>query len=511
MATYIPGAETLGYGFDVLGSFSDQSRISPLFEMQYDSQTWKEYLVPVNASLDTSSKHYGSSNSFESRSKVEEHFAAKLNIKASYGFFSGEFEASYDMDSKSDVEYQYGLVETYSKIYALDLKDKSEHGLAPWVKNDPDYQNIPDTFAHHNRGDFFRFFDKYGIYFISKVVLGSRLYYSTVVSKSHKYTSNEIKTKISIEYNGIFGASAKAEAEWKKVGEDWSSSREVKVSATGGDNSILNVLAPGFNANHEGAYESWLKSAESNPSVIDFTLTSISKIFSGKKAKAVEDALKGYLEHKIFIESKTGSCLINFNGKNVLPPPSGTENFYGYQLAAINRTTLKVELAKSYSTHDYWSGYDAIYDAMQSDITPYNNSGYIIAFTTFTNFALTAPNSGFAAILKNCGADTGLRQWIDTKNSNYKIFSCCALAHINYALVGIPGSTTVYELFERAGSCDTGDPKWPDGTRGWLGQPAPPVGIAVDMYQHMNLAVDTEQLVAHLGVQRRRRSSYYKV
>src|SRR6185436_5545444 len=117
-------------------------------------------------------------------------------------------------------------------------------------------------------------------------------------------------------------ASAEAQATWKQVGESWASSRDVKVDCVGGSNEMLNILLPGFGANHETAYKAWLNSAEARPSVVDFDLRLISELFSANKATAVQQAINAYLLHKLFLESKTGSCLIAFDGKPVLPQPS---------------------------------------------------------------------------------------------------------------------------------------------------------------------------------------------
>lgn len=495
MATeYIPGAASLGYGFDVFGKYSDSSKIRPLFNMVYDGkQTYGDYLVPLNVNVDPNRHSYGNSTYVDTRRKMEEFFSSKLSVSAKYGFFSGQFNASYSMSNKSDISYQFGIVESFSQQYSLDLKDRSVNALADWVKNDPDYQNIPDQFTESNRELFFRFFDKYGIYYMARVVVGSRLYYSSTVKKEYKYTSTDAEAKLKLEYKAIFSASAEAQATWKQVGESWASQRDVKVEAIGGSNDMLNVLLPGFGANHETAYKAWLQSAEAKPAVIDFDLRLISEIFSAAKATAVQKAIDAYLLHKLFLESKTGSCLIAFDGKPLLPQPTGESPVLGYQIAAISRADLKVGLARSYSTSDYW-GDDKLYDRMLVDIQPYNNSSYIIAFVAFSNFAQNAPPKNFAQFLESCGAGTKLAQWIDTKESNRGIYSCCALAHCNYTFVGIPGSgkDKWHEAFQRAGSCDTGEHQWVGPN--WLDKPAPMASMIVDLYE-VKQAADSESVI----------------
>ena len=483
MAEYIPGAASLGYGFDVYGQYSDKSKKLPLFNMVYDGkQTYNDYLVPLNVNVDGIRRTYGDSTYVDNRKKIEEFFSSNLKVSAKYGFFSGQFEASYSMSNKSDVSYQFGLVVSYSQLYALDLKDRSENALAEWVKNDPDYKNIPDQFTDNNRLLFFRFFDKYGIYYMPRVVVGSRLYYSSMIKKEYKYTTTEAEAKLKLEYKAIFSGSADAQATWKQVGESWSSQREVKIEAVGGSNEMLEVLMPGYGANHEIAFNAWLKSAQQKPAVIDFDLKPVSEIFSAQKAAAVEAAINAYVLHKLFLESKTGSCLIAFNGEPILPPASGDSKMLGYQLAAISRSELKPAFRRSYATFEYWR-YESLYDQMLADIQPFNNPQYIIAFTAFTNFSQNAPTKPFADFLESCGAGWELDHWLDTKASNKGIYSCCALCHINYVFVGIPGSAkgTQPERFRRAGSCDTNADPWYD-QNGWLDKPAPMASLIVDLY-----------------------------
>jgi hypothetical protein len=267
---------------------------------------------------------------------------------------------------------------------------------------------------------------------------------------------------------------------------------------------MLNILMPGYGANHEVAYNNWLKSAEQMPAVIDFDLRPISEIFSADKAAAVEQAINAYVLHKLFVESKTGSCLIAFNGAPVIPPATGDAGTLGYQLAAINRTTLKPEFSRSYTTYDIWLKYEQLYDNMLFDIERYNNDNYIIAFVAFSNFAQNAPTKQFVAFLESCGAGWGLAQWIDTKVSNTNLSRSCALCHTNYVFVGIPKSRERgeqwYESFQRAGSCDTSSPQWHDKD-GWLDKPAPMASLMVDLYQTKKSP--TEDFVVQLGPARK--------
>ncbi|MEP6673654.1 MAG: MAC/perforin domain-containing protein [Ferruginibacter sp.] len=505
MATYIPGWDTLGYTFDIFGTYTDSSKRLPLFDVTFGDESYMDYLVPENASLNTAIKrHSADLRAFTSRQKVEERFSQKAGISGGYGFFSAEFEATFKTSEQSDVSYDYALYESYSRQYSLSLKNATESGLAIWVKNDEDYQNIPDVFNEENRALFFRFFQKYGLYFVKAVEVGSRLYYCASVNKSEKSTTKDIEVKFAMEVNAVFSAKASSATEWNKIGQEWASNRIVKVIATGGSSSILNMRVPDFGSNDEEALGKWLESAEKSPAIVDFVLKPISDIFSGKRATAVLAAIKDYQKHLMFIESKTGSCLIVVDNKEALPQPQGSK-FLGFQLVAVNRSSIRPEFKRSYTTYEWWSGLEETYNKMLVDIEKYNNDKYIILFTTFSCFARSAPNPAFAKFLQNCGADFGLKDWLDTKDSNTPappstMGLSCDLVHNNYVMVGIPGSApgAAHETYTRTGSCDTGIMHWTPSNGNWLNPPAPVAAMTVDLFLLKNNKIDPKKLTAHI-------------
>ncbi len=491
MALPLPGADTLGYGFNIFGQYDSSSKISPLFDMQFDaSREWRSgnvtYLLPQNASFDPSPSHNGDTYVFSSRQKVQEHFAAKASVSASYGPFSGEFEAAYSQTKVSDDQYDYALVEANSIFWSLTLKDQSANALASWVTSDPDYINIPDTYNEGNRDLFFRFFDKYGTHYVVGVTVGSRLYYSSLILKSYNYSSQDISVKMKAEYDGVFvKAGAEAQAAWQKAGEDWSSQRSVTVGALGGNNVILNALAPGYPDNFNDEYKMWLESAAALPAVIDFQLAEVANLFSSGKAQAVKQAITAYTRTRLYVEAKTGSCVVLYNAEPVLPAGGG-DGVLGFQLVAIDRKSLRVAFAKSYAITAFYSGYEERYTTALSDIRPYRNGRYLIAFTTWSMFGTQYPIKDFSDFLNEIGAGIGLQGWFnvhDLKNQN-PAWYCCDVTHVNYCLLGYTGigQGNGFEVFQRAGSCDTGKGHWYD-QNGWYDLPAPLASIEVDLFK----------------------------
>nr|BFE57855.1 hypothetical protein GCM10020063_023810 [Dactylosporangium thailandense] len=493
MAIPIPGAEVLGFGFNVFGEYDPSSRTSPMFDVQYDaSREWQSggvtYLLPANAAFDPSGASYGEVSAFSSRQQFEQHFTAKVTTGGRYGFFSGEFTAQYNHLTTSDDDYQYGLLESYAKIWSLDLKDSSARALADWVTEDPDYQAVPDSFSDDNAHLFFRFFDKYGLYYITGVTVGSRIYYSSSVSKSYGYSEDEIKAKLKLEYKAVLTeARGEAQSDWKRVGRDWTNRREVRLYTLGGDSSILDALAPGFDDSFNDEYKRWQNSVAAKPAVVDFRLAAIAKLFSGTKAIAVQQASDAYIRSRLYAESKTGTCLLSFNGRQLLPPGGG-DRVYGFQLAAIDREKLTKAWAKSYSVRGdtSFTQYQARYDEALMDLIPYRNDKYIVAFTTWSMFGVNCPTEYFYEFLRELGAGPGLQDWAGVRDLRLQdpTWGSADIAHCNYALVGVPGSGpgTGIESFSRAGSNDTGQHPWfpPDG---WSSQPAAPVSVDADVYR----------------------------
>lgn len=487
----LPGAETLGYGFNIFGEYSTDSRISPLFDIQFDAsreyeRDGKTYLLPSNASFDPSTSLDGSTYVFETRQKVQEHFAAKAGLSARFGAFSGQFSASYAQTELSDDQYSFALVEANSKFWSLTLQDQSSRALANWVTSDPDYINIPDTYNDGNRDLFFRFFDKYGTHYVVGLKVGARLYYSSLVEKSYNYTKTEISAKLSAEYDGVFAkAGAEAEASWNKAGEVWSNRRRVLVRASGGNNQLLNILAPNYPDNFNGDFRSWLQSGPNLPAVIEFSLAGVDNLFSAEKAQAIKQAIAAYTRSRLLLESKTGGCVILYNAQPALPAGGGND-ILGFQMVAVDRQSLNVVFARSYSLQrQNLFEYQPLYERALNDFAPYRNERYLIAFTTWSIFGIQYPTPGFADFLVEIGAGLGLQGWHNVSDLvNYPNRTSCNFAHVNYCLVGHAGigAGNAFEVFNRAGSCDTGDPHWYTG-EDWYDKPAAQSILEVDLFK----------------------------
>lgn len=500
MSEYLPGATFLGMSFNTYETYDDSSGMDQMFDTTWTSNTWTDpesgitYVLPENASLNTAvASSEGVLETYQNKTSFEESFSTKADVDASYGFFTGQFSASYSTTTKVDSEYQYAMMQTTARYWTLTMEDQSENALASWVKEDPDFQDLPDTYNDETQDVFFRFFDKYGAYYVVAVTLGGRLYYSTSVDKTYNYSEQEIKTNVEAEYKAVWEVSAEAEAEWTEIGEEWAEERVVTVAATGGNSDLLNALAPGYGDNFSADFATWNESTRTLPGIVELTLKPMSRLFSGDKAEATSEAIAAWEASKIIAESKSDACSISVGGSLALPPAEG-ENSFGFQLVAVDRENQTQAFAKSYATTDAY-GEMPDYEQALADIAPYRSERYWIAFATWSQLGYTVPTPDFYDFLIDCGAGEGLDTWLSadqanqTGNSGADVYYC-ELFHCNYVLIGIPSAGKNWaavnnlESFERAGSCDTGTTTNPYPNQ--AKEPAPNASVVANAYYHLD-------------------------
>ncbi len=481
MANHIPGATFLGMSFDTHQTYDSGAGMHQMFTQEWKDDIWTDqdagidYNLPENANFDdTAVETTGSLYSYKDKTSFEESFSGKAKISANYGNFSGQFSASFSGTTKSDDEYQYAMWQTRSQFWKLDMNDQSEQALAQYVKDDPRFLSLPDTYNAETRDTFFRFFDYFGAYYVVSVTVGGRLYYSCSVDKSYQYSSQEIDTKFRAEYNALFNsAKAEAEAEWEKVGEEWVENRAVTVETIGGNTAMLSALAPDYGDSLSDAFTDWNESTRTTPAVVDLNLKSMANLFTGAKFDAMEEAIKAWEATRIIILSKSEACSITMGQSKWVAPLLQSDPSLGFQLAAINRADLTMDFVNAYVT-PWYIGEIPEYEQALEDIAAYRREEYWIVFATWSQLGYTVPTPDFYDFLVDCGAGQGLDAWISADEVNHQVdhegvypngiyIDYCEVFSCNYVLLGIPGAGKGWaaanglESFARAGSCDTGE------------------------------------------------------
>jgi len=481
---YIPGSEVLGWGFNVFGSYSADSKTRQMFQFPDTGKTIQPlqpdgtvYLLPGNIQVVPRNQSDSDTQVFESRSQVEDYFSAKASVSAKIGEpglkFSGQFSAMFSGASQSDTEYSYGMIYSGFHFWNLEILDQSMNGLAPWVLNDPDFYELPKEFNQDNASTFFRFFDKYGTHYVSSVKVGWKLYFNEAVERSYTTSSTTISANMSLEFRALFldDSKASADASWSQVGQQYTENRMASVLAQGGDSSMVNAVIPGYGANHHDLYNDWRLTAEANPVAVDFALSPMWNLFSGDRAAGLEAAYVAYVNAHLYAEAKTFSSLIQVKGEiQVLPPHSAQAS--GFQVAVLDRSNLET-VFQSYFTipwASYWKDWPKMYDEMVLALSKYESSNYLISFASFSMRGNWFPTDRMYQLLISCGASAGLRSW----ERLYDLQPSANCAAINYILVGIPqlGMGNGVESFtQTAGSWVTIGGSPPNQT--WLGPQAP--------------------------------------
>lgn len=448
----VPGAEILGYGFNIFGQYSFDSAIQPLFNLgtSYSPFTYPEsgtvYNVPSNISPPGGSSASASAYAFSSSAEFVRQFQADASVSGSIGAFSATFTSAYSAQQQQASQYSWALVE--GKYYAWHLQIfYSANNILPQISSDPDWSNLPSSFTPENATLFYTFFQKFGTHFISSVACGGTLYYYFAVQKQANYSSNQISASASAEYQGLISSTqAQADAYWSQTSNHWTNFRQsyaVTVPATTGVIDWVSPPADSYDASQQ--FASWKTSVTNNPSRANFSLTPIHTIFSGAKAIALQQAYAAYGSNRVHIESyRDRAATVLVNGTLVVPPggyPS-TPNA-GWHMIVLDAHTNNVVFNKYYDIEFGMPNWpDGTYAQMTSDITPYlGTSGYILVLAACNMNEGANPNNTFYGILKSFGAGAGLDAWMSREHG------CAGGQAVAYALVGAGTSVIGCEAF----------------------------------------------------------------
>jgi hypothetical protein len=462
ISNLVPGAEMLGYGFDIFGTYSFDKAIKPLLKLGTPS-SWQApsgvvYALPANVTSPGGSSATATAETFATSDAFNKYFQGSASVSGSVAAFSGSFSSSYATDLQSQSSYSWALFEADYIAWHVGI-EYAPQILLPNVTGDPDWSGLPSTFQPDDAANvlaFYRFFSKFGTHFISTVSTGGALYYYYAVSQSSSYSSTEIRISASAEYQGLIShTSAEANAHWANCATNWTSHRQSKavvVPATAAVIDWVNPAAgtydpPDGTSGPKSNFSAWKDAVTANPSRCKFSLTPIWALFSGAKWQALQQAFAAYGNNRISVLArKNGAAVIMVNGKPIMPPggyPVG--NVQSWQIVTLDRKSLAVQLNKIYQFNfnaPNWP--DSTFDAMASDLEPYMGSTESILITATSNIDEACnPNTTVYAIFKSFGAGAALDQWMSEPNHGCSSGPNSAV----YALVGAGGSADGSEGF----------------------------------------------------------------
>jgi hypothetical protein len=478
----VPGAELLGYGFNVFGSYDFASATRPLVMLgafaDWNAPNGQVYKLPseVAAGGGVSS---ASSYAFEAAQDFAAHFQSSAGVSGSYGAFSSSFSTSYQSDQRSQQSYCWAMVESKVISWVLNLAF-SPNTVRPDVLSDPDFTNLPSTYDSTNAHLFFAFFNKFGTHFLSSIDVGGTLYYYFAVSRSASYSSNDIRVSASAEYNALIAkVKVEADAQWSRTSSNWTQNRQSHAVTVPAVSSLVSWVDPAAGTyDQNGDFASWQTQVTNFPVRSAFRLTPISALFSGSQATALQQAYLVYACTRVLVQTTPPSDpTIIVGGKTIVPPggypqppalPSSGPTFYdgGWQLVVLDRKSLAVKLNNFYPLNNNgltstWP--DVTYDKMTADMQPFMEAGsYVLLASTARMDGGGNPNNAFYGVLRSFGAGAQLDNWMGISHG-------CSGSFVAYALLGVSGMPNARESFV-----------WTDGS-GMPGGPTPPTNQVISL------------------------------
>ncbi|OYU86284.1 MAG: hypothetical protein CFE29_29380 [Bradyrhizobiaceae bacterium PARB1] len=416
IANLVPGAEIIGYGFNIFGNYSFDNALKPLLDLgepsSWTAPSGTVYQLPANISQPGGSSSSATSSTFATSSAFTSYFQGSASVSGSIGAFSASFNSTYDTAQRSQSDYSWALVEADFVAWHITI-DYSSAIVRKEVREDSDWANLPKTFNAKNEESvlaFFNFFTKFGTHFINMVTTGGTLYYYYAISQSSHYSSTAIAVSASAEFHGLISSSsAEASAQWGNTAANWTSYRQSHAVTVPATTDVINWVNPASGSyDSRGNFAQWKQAVVQNPSRCKFALRPIWELFSDQQRQALFLAYQAYGDNRVSVLArKNGLAVILVNGKPMIPNGGyPAANAQAWQLVVLDRKTLAVRLNKIYQfdfNDPHWP--DNTLNMMSSDLGPYVGSQEHMLVTATSNLDEACnPNTELYAILKSFGS-----------------------------------------------------------------------------------------------------------
>ncbi len=407
------------------------------------------YGVPANMAVEIKPENDGVTKVFSDRQLVQDYFSGKAGITASGFGFTGHFDASYSQVSTSDKSYHYSLVDAWNEAGFVKLREQG----SDWFTSDfkDELNALPATFKG-NEDEFFAFYDIYGTHFVHQVKLGGSIYYYVAVEKSFESNETKVQTHLELEYKGIFARTkAEADANWQKLGKQWSESRVVRLRTQGG-NSSLDLLSPAFGDWKGEAFKAWSDSLANKPGQTGFNLRPISTVATAKRKKAMDEALAAYLSGGMVVKADrvatpqspqraftSSATIIGPEGvvkmtPDLPVPVTRDVDVEGVQVVLFDPDTLKVIFNKAYYVNpENIPNVGKMWVDLHRDVSAVPQSKYLCAVSVFGLSPIFYPPNEVTGWLTSCGAK--LTEW-----KKYIGATSSASGKMCYTLAGSKGA-----------------------------------------------------------------------
>ncbi|WP_018653146.1 MAC/perforin domain-containing protein [Actinomadura flavalba] len=451
-------SNAVGQGFDIYGTVGQDSLITPLFDLAasgYRPFTFlgKEWRIPADVLGTEDTRTYFTGTTAETRNGVQASLAAHLNVNASYGAFSGEFQSDFSGEYLRSSEYTFSYQSLYAQVARLQLVPDPQYLRAEFTDR---LHELPPSFSVADLPTFEDFFNSFGVFYTAEVTLGAHLGFWIATAKTASLTRAEVSMVLKAQYDGLFSSgsissSVKASTAWKS----YSARSQVGIQAVGADpakGAAVAALDPWRpSADSVAAYRAWIGSIATDPAVVDFRLRGVWEL-CGPRRKAVQEAWTAYGRSMRPSLAVTTSTTLRPPPRPTPPavslgrlvePAAPPEYNVGYQAIVLdgNRdiTQPAAVLFDRYYSIDNgnWPAtYEAMYGEMARDLkaAPLQTSGNILVLAGFNLNWDAVPTPAFLQVMRAAGAGDQLTHWIDTADPGSRVGTPA-----NIVMVGILG------------------------------------------------------------------------
>jgi hypothetical protein len=478
-------ANAVGQGFDIYGVFGIDSLIHPLFDYskagtQVFTFLGKDYLVPSIITPVESTSSYYTGDTYESREDFQNSFALHAGVEASYGAFSGEMKADFASEYTESAEYAYAYTNFYSQLAYLELNHTE------YLTNDFQQRvnDLPTIANEDTLPAFELFFNDFGIYYTSKIVIGGVLEFFVSLSKSSNMSKAQFSAAFNAQYKGVFtngsiDASVTGSQEWKTYRQN----SRVSIRANGGTPEAVAALtgidpfAPSQDTVNK--FQTWVHSVSTDPAIVDFSLRGIWEL-CGDKREAVRSAWQLFAQKmhpRVVIETSSEVRDISWSGTpqppiitigNLVRPSQPPQSPCGFQVVILDGTDITnpdAVLFNQYFTVPTGTPWYAIYGNMYQDIynsivsSGHTSKGNVLIISSFGIDNNMPPTNQIYSLLQTVGAGERLRYWESHNDAGSMVGNPTAWVSYpaNYILVGIfgAGPDTGVEAYNVAGYSDS--------------------------------------------------------
>jgi hypothetical protein len=475
----LPGANYLGFGFNVYQDITMAGRTRPLFDMEAIGGQFRlgdqTYDVPENAIANPPDRPaIFDQGTYESSAEFVEDLKTEANVGATIGGFEGKASAKYDRLCQAMKNAVLCRISDIRPICDIDLKSRDSAHLTAAFK--ADLAALPSTYTDATRIRFLRFFHTNGMHFVKSVTMGGRLNYFYSYEKQQNETTEAVKADAEASYGGVKGGGS---ASWNKVNKNMfqSARKSIETMPPGS----LNSVTPAFGEDLGDAYDDWVRAAREQPFVVGFRLEPISDLVADEqKHEALCDALAEFGECYISAEA-TSQEEWRYPGRigvkgQPLAPEKDLPTHSGYlqftRQVVVDRHTLAVCLNRAYGfqVNSSTRAITNVSGDMLEDVLPYNNHDHILILTTKWTpnpksficitrdliglqsgiYPKTPSQTRYFDLLRNAGASNELHSMLFNDYS-YKDATA-------YVFVGVLGQGPAREAFVHGGGDNARSP-----------------------------------------------------